>query len=621
MNILQALLLLIFLYGCDSGPSKNIQKNFISGSHQKLYSYPEDEAIEIPRNHEHIILVNTNDISGQAFPHYETVDSIPVENPKRDLRYGGFAIQKAYFDILRKKFGKNVLFFDSGDFFKGSLLSDINRGEPLIDIINYLNYDLVSPGPHDFTYGSISELPHETIDAQGAIKRNYSKINTPVVISNILDIKTGNPVNWQNVYPYKIIEVAGIKIGVLAGLTEDALKRVDEKFLNGLYLQPLAESFLKYSKKLKSMGATVIVGLVHGNGRCGEKLAQEEGIPLYQVNFDTKKSDLCDKTGSIFKLINKLPPGTLDVMFVGDHHSKIANEYKGVSILKSFSNGDFFSRIDLYIDKSSKKITFKKINQPTKLCYEFIKETNDCYNGNPETNGTGFVPASYLGEAVRPDNKVLNLLKLKSLQLKPYYQKLITDSNFALDFNQNVNSFLPFFTAMAMKYKVESDFAMINLTSLRGRIDKGRLAYSHFYSAMPFDYYILKVKVSGKQLKKIIEFSFSKTEKEQSVFAGLKIVRSGSSKRNLIKSIRDLSGNSLKDNQVYSLAITSFIGDQGGEKYGQFFDSIPESDKERIQDVTYRSATIELLKSVNKGNDDLLKEIKRRKNLWLTTLN
>ena len=72
---------------------------------------------------------------------------------------GGFARLAAVVAAERAK--GDVLFVHSGDTISPSLLSGIDKGAHIIDILNHMDVDLMVPGNHEFDFGpEVFQHPH-----------------------------------------------------------------------------------------------------------------------------------------------------------------------------------------------------------------------------------------------------------------------------------------------------------------------------------------------------------------------------------------------------------------------------------------------------------------------------
>lgn len=97
------------------------------------------------------------------------------------------------------------LLFDSGDMFMGSPLGEFSQGQAVVDYFNYVGYDVVAPGNHDYDMG---------VDV---FKNFVHNVNATFLGSNIVYEDTKAVVEYLE--PYTIIEEKGVKIGIFSLLT------------------------------------------------------------------------------------------------------------------------------------------------------------------------------------------------------------------------------------------------------------------------------------------------------------------------------------------------------------------------------------------------------------------
>ena len=137
-----------------------------------------------------IIILHTNDV------HCGVQDTIG---------YDGLMLYKKQ---LLKKYN-NVMLVDAGDHIQGGTMGLITNGEAIIDIMNKLEYEVVTLGNHEFDYG-ISQL------------ENLEKLLNCSYISCNYCLKTDK----KSIYaPYKIIEKGGKKIGFIGVATPQTLSK------------------------------------------------------------------------------------------------------------------------------------------------------------------------------------------------------------------------------------------------------------------------------------------------------------------------------------------------------------------------------------------------------------
>lgn len=75
----------------------------------------------------HVVIVGTADVHGWFGGHTEQ-----VKNTTTRVRYGGVDVLAGYVGALRAANGGRVILIDSGDFFQGTLESNLFEGEPVM---------------------------------------------------------------------------------------------------------------------------------------------------------------------------------------------------------------------------------------------------------------------------------------------------------------------------------------------------------------------------------------------------------------------------------------------------------------------------------------------------------
>lgn len=129
----------------------------------------------------------------------------PIRSGDR-TEYGGVIERAAFVDSVRKADGKrNVLLLHAGDFSQGTSYFTLFHGDIEVNLLNALEYDVVTIGNHEFDNG-IEELT-----------RRAKNIKCPIVCCNydFSPFELG-----KYIKPYTIVHKAGKKIGVIGVLTD-----------------------------------------------------------------------------------------------------------------------------------------------------------------------------------------------------------------------------------------------------------------------------------------------------------------------------------------------------------------------------------------------------------------
>ena len=163
-----------------------------------------------------LVILHTNDTHSCIMPLNENLDN-------KDLAGRGGFLRRISMIKEERKQNPDLLFFDSGDFSQGSGFYTIFKGEVEVGLMNYMGYDAVTIGNHEFDFGLEN------------MARLFRMANFPIVCSNY-DF-TGTPCEGL-VKPYIIINRAGVRVGVF-GVCPQPKGLVTEKNYEGMrYIRP-----------------------------------------------------------------------------------------------------------------------------------------------------------------------------------------------------------------------------------------------------------------------------------------------------------------------------------------------------------------------------------------------
>lgn len=137
-----------------------------------------------------------------------------------------------------------TLLVDSGDMITGDFQFKFNQGAAEIEIANYLRYDFVTLGNHDFDLG---------VDF---LKDYMNNIEAQYILSNLLD-ENNSLGEFKQSY---IKEVGGVKVGFLGFILPQITNILGD--LNQFELIDI-NLYQKIIDKLKNEGADIIVALTH----------------------------------------------------------------------------------------------------------------------------------------------------------------------------------------------------------------------------------------------------------------------------------------------------------------------------------------------------------------------
>jgi 5'-nucleotidase len=421
-------------------------------------------------------IVGTSDLHGTAFP-------------RNGL--GGLPLLAGYVNNLhaaRASDGGAVLLIDSGDTFQGGVESNLSEGALIVDAYNAMGYTAQAIGNHDFDFGSVDSPTARQLpgDLRGALKARAAQARYPFLAANVIDAATGRPVEWPNVWPSRLLEIAGVKVGLVGVMTIDALRSTLAANVQGLRIAPLAPTIAAEASKLRAAGADVVIVASHAGGRCN------------RFDDPTDHSS-CDSESEIFQVARSLPRGLVDVIAAGHTHGGLGHQVNGIGIVQPFSRGQSFGRVDVVFDRRTRSVARIQLFAPRQICAQQEPVTGNCAS----TAGS-IVPAQYEGKPVTNDPAIVEAM---AATLQRVRELQATTLGVSLDGPiprvGNLGSPLGNLFAEALRAAVPgADVAAINNAArgLWADLHDGPITFGRLYDVFPFDNRIARITLSGAEL-------------------------------------------------------------------------------------------------------------------------
>ena len=419
-----------------------------------------------PKGEVNFTIVETTDIHGMIFPYNFITDK--EENTS-------MANICSYIKKLKSE-GKTVLLLDNGDTLQGQptvyYYNFITTNEKHIwtEVLNYMNYDVVTMGNHDIETG------HNVYD------RIVKDIKAKVVVANLINEKTKEPY----FKPYAIIKKNGIKIAIL-GMIEPAIERQLPKILyEGIIAEDMVECAKKWIEIIKEKEKPdMIVGLFHSganytedkekykNENASQLVAEEvEGFDIIFVGHDHQGWN-----GKGYDEITKQK--TKDVK---SPSGKIIPIYGGVNAARSIASVD----VKMIYDKDAKKwnIDFKgELIEPSQ--YEADKEFLEKFNEGKEKIKTW----------VDRDIGELNT-KLTS-------DEAIFGDSYFLSFIHDLQ-----FEIAEKELGEKADISFAAPLSKDAVLNIGKVKVRDMFNLYPYENFFYVMRLTGKQIKAVMEYSY-----------------------------------------------------------------------------------------------------------------
>ena len=419
-----------------------------------------------PKGEINFTIVETTDIHGMIFPYNFITDR--EENTS-------MAHISSYIKKLKSE-GKTVLLLDNGDTLQGQPtvyyynFVATNKKHIWAEVLNYMNYDIVTMGNHDIEAG------HTVYD------KIVKEIKAPVIVANLINEKTKEPY----FKPYEIIKKSGIKIAVL-GMIEPAIERQLPKILyEGIIAEDMIECAKKWIKIIKEKEKSdLIIGLFHSganytedkekykNENASQLVAQEvDGFDIIFVGHDHQ-----GWSGKGYDEITKQK--TKDVK---SPSGKIVPIYGGVNAARLIASVD----VRMIYDKETKKwnIDFKgELIEPSKFeaDKEFLNRFND----------------------YKDEIKIWVERDIGELNTKLTSDEAMFGDSYFLSFIHNLQ-----FEIAKKELGEKADISFAAPLSKDAVLNIGKVKVRDMFNLYPYENFFYVMRLTGKQIKDIMEYSY-----------------------------------------------------------------------------------------------------------------
>lgn len=441
---------------------------------------------------------------------------------------------------VREREGGGVVVLDAGDMFQGSLESNLTEGASVFAAYRALGMHAVALGNHEFDFGPVGEGPGDG-DPQGALKARLREATFPVLSVNLVTT-TGEPPNLPGLSRSALIEVAGVKVGVIGALTRATAEIVMPAFFAGLDVVDAAPLVAEHAAALRAAGAKIVLGAFHLGAECER----------FDDPYDLTS---CSDDREVFDLVEALPERSLDAVVAGHTHAGVAHFVKGVPIVEAYSRGRAFSRVDLVLDAKTHSVIRAIPHPPHELC--------------PRLNEPVCSASDYEGQRVTADPRVeAALAEGRALAQKKRAELVGPTLTEPIPREHNRESALGNLFADLLLAEVKgADLAILNGGGFRADLPEGPLSYGALYEAMPFDNRVATVRLSGEELTRVLAAHLSHDAHGIVSVAGLK-VRARCRDGQLEVELRRPNGRLIRPDERLLVATSDYLATGGDRLFG-----------------------------------------------------
>ncbi len=484
---------------------------------------PALQEAEAPRNL-HLVLLHTNDMHGQVLPREhrgKTVGGLPrVAAKVRELRRS----LEAEVD--------GVLVVDGGDWFQGTPEGQVEGGSAFIDAMADVGYDVAVIGNHEFDLG----VPH--------LLGLLGEARLPTVCANVIDPDTEERVDW--IEPYRILEVAGARIGVVGVVSADT-PRLSHPDTRALVFEDPAVAVARARRELEGR-VDWILALTHIGREHDHEIAQAHPYRLpHSAALQLRPSNAPAAP------LGEGPPVPVIVGGHGHRYLPDGERTGGTLIAQAGEKATVLGRIDLWLDPE------------TKLP---VRATARLVELDAEPEALDRVPAvesacERLAEAAEQEmGRVVG--RVTSPIERRFDWKSSTAGNWISD---------------CLRAHTGADVAFHNRGGIRSKIEAGDVRRRDVFELAPFPNHLVTMTLTGEELWALLERSVAKGSRSTLEGSGIvvRLVPETPDAAGALVEVK-LGGRELDRARDYRVTTNSFLA-AGGDGFVEF-----EAGRERIED-------------------------------------
>lgn len=441
----------------------------------------------------HLVLLHTNDVHGQAQPRPATW--LDKESPPQ---IGGLPRIAAYVKSVRAESQgehEGVLLVDGGDWYQGTPEGLVDKGSAYLAAVAEVGYDAMAVGNHELDHG-LAQL-----------SSMISERGLPATCANVRELASGERISWAE--PWKIVEAAGLKIGVV-GLLTPTTPSITHKDASTLqFLEPAA-------------------ALAQVRAELGDRVDWILPITHLGVVDDRR--------------LAKAQPD-LDVIVGGHSHTYLKHGVKQgeTFIVQSGSKGSAVGRLDLWFDPESKELLEYE--------YELVDLLEDHAAGEGNDAVDAICAALVERSAAEMDRPVAQLLEPLQRSHDRFRSgpagNLITD---------------------VMRSRSGADFALQNRGGIRCDLPVGTVTRRNLFELLPFGNHLVLLDCPGSVLIETVRKAVEGTAHTGLEVSGLTVVYEEDAEGHGHLVRLEVQGVPIDPEASYRVATNNFLAG-GGDGY------------------------------------------------------
>jgi 5'-nucleotidase len=382
---------------------------------------------------------------------------------------GGVAWLASYLREAEAADPRGTIVAHAGDTVGASpLISSWFHDEPTIEATNLMHFDVGTVGNHEFDEGGPEMLRlirgghrddgKQFKDGTDTSDPQFPGADYPYVSANVVAADSGRSV----LPPFTILRRQGVPVGVIGVTTTETPSIVVPDAVAPFRFLDLSDSVNKAVAALHRLGVHTIVVLAHAGG------FQDPGK---------------DPAGEVLDETRQMDPD-VDLVVAGHTHSYLNTKVNNALVVQAYKYGTAFEQVKLTVDRRTRDVTASSAKVVT---------TYD--------------------DAMDPAPDLADLVKTFHDRIAPVAQRLIGTGAAPVTRTPTPagESALGDLIADAQAKEAGAQVALMNPGGIRADLAAGPLTYADLFAVQPFDNGLVRMTLTGAQLKAVLEQQFRDT--------------------------------------------------------------------------------------------------------------
>jgi 2',3'-cyclic-nucleotide 2'-phosphodiesterase/3'-nucleotidase/5'-nucleotidase len=334
--------------------------------------------------------------------------------------------------------------------------------------------------------------------------------------ANIFNAGTATQPAWSK--PTALLEVGNVKVGIIGLSTEETPATTKSTHVAGLEFRSGSAAIDRWVPELRSAGADFVIVIAHAGAFCDREFTKCEGEMVDWARQVKHKPDL---------------------LVAGHTHRLVRWIENGIPIVEAASYTTRYGVVDLQKDSTGVHVWIRDFPVP-------------------------------FADRVQPDSAVARMVAAARRKIGPQVNRVIATLADTIRRGSGEGA-LGNLLADAFRVTTGADISLVNNGSIRiSELPAGPVTWGTLYSLQPFENRMVKLWLTGAQIRELIEHALAGTTADLHV-SGL-IVRYDSTApaRQRVERMTLSNGKQISDAATYVVGVTDFLALGTGDGYQAF---------------------------------------------------